>query len=409
MGDIIGLYGGTFDPPHKAHLLLANTFLNSFPTARLIVMPCLIPPHKERDSGGATSKQRLTMARLCFGALERTEVSDYELNAGGVSYTYLTVKHLQADNPAARICLVMGQDNLEIIEKWYEYRYLLENCTFAVAVRGGEPLSKAIEQIAEKYGADIRVLKMEGFPLSSTKVRSAVRGGLSLDKMLTEEVKEYIENEGLYKSMPTLIPTKDILQYIRKLSPKRLFHTFGVEKAALLLAKNHFPALDMRLVSAAALLHDCTKELSPDEQLALAKEYGISFDGITAATPKLQHAVTGAAVAERRFGLPEAAEAILTHTTAARDMKPLAKLIYLADFIEFGRKDELCVSVRERYFDNLEKDTHTALDKTLLFALDESIKILEAECKQVHPHTIEARTYIKECLADEDINGGTQQ
>lgn len=409
MDKLLGLYGGTFDPPHKAHIEVARAFLNGFAGASLTVMPCLIPPHKTRDTGGADAKHRLEMTRLCFGGIEGVTVSDYELCRDGTSYTYLTVKHLMAENPNARVCLIMGQDNLLILEKWKEYRFLLDNCTVAVAVRGGEPLSPAVAELRSKYGADIRILNMQSYPLSSTAVRRAVSLGLPYGNGVTQEVAEYIKSEGLYKNMAVDIPTKDILQYIRRLSHKRLFHTFGVEKAAILLAKNHYPDLNIRLVSAAALLHDCTKELSLEEQAEIAAEYGVQFDEATAATLKLQHAVTGAAVAEHRFGLPEAAEAILTHTTAAADMSPLAKIIYLADFIEFGRRDELCVSVRRQYFEYLKEDPETAIDKTLLFALDGSINALVEECKAIHPHTLEARTFIKESLADEDNNGGLKQ
>ncbi len=409
MEKLLGLYGGTFDPPHIAHTEVAKAFINGFCGASLIVMPCLIPPHKQRDTGGACASDRLNMAQLCFADLPHTQVSDYELVSGGTSYTYLTVKHLQKEYPNTKICLVMGQDNLLIIEKWREYEYLLNNCVIAVAVRGDEALSPLVEEIRARHGADIRILNMQSHKLSSTQLRRAVRLGLPLSGSLVPEVEEYIKNKGLYKNMAVNIPTAEILQYIRKLSNKRLFHTFGVEKAALLLAKNHYPDLDRRLVSAAALLHDCTKELDADGQKAVAAECGISFDELTEANLKLQHAVTGAAVADKLFSLPEAAEAILTHTTAAPDMNPLAKIIYLADFIEFGRRDELCVSVRNTYFNYLNENKETAIDKTLLFALDESIKVLIEECKTVHPHTLKARTFIKERLADEDNNGDKEQ
>lgn len=409
MDKLLGLYGGTFDPPHRAHLEVARAFLAEYPGSKLIVMPCLIPPHKTRSDGGASANQRLFMARLCFVGLNGVSVSDYELKSGGTSYTYRTVKRLAKEHPDAKICLIMGQDNLLILEKWREYRYLLENCVLVVAVRGDEAPDPAAEALRARYGADIRLLKMKNYPLSSTEVRRAVRLGQPLGGLLTEEVESYIKSEGLYKDMKAEVPTGEILEYIRRLSSKRLFHTFGVEKAALLLAKNHYPDLDRRLVSAAALLHDCTKELDGEGQKQLAEEYGVRFDSVTERNIKLQHAVTGAAVAEKRFGLPEAAEAILTHTTAAADMKPLAKILYLADFIEFGRRDELCVSVREKYFSLLAEDKGLAVDKTLLFALDESVKSLTEECKTIHPHTLEARTFIKESLACEDNNGGNKQ
>ncbi len=408
MKKIMGLYGGTFDPPHLAHIEVARAFLSAFPDASLTVMPCLIPPHKARVTGGASGEHRLNMACIAFGALPRTTVSDYELKKEGVSYTYLTVEHFTKTEDCT-VCLIMGQDNLEIMESWREYEYLLKNCVFAVALRGDEPISPTVDRLRFKYGADIRLLRMEKSPLSSTDVRRLVSLGLPLFRAVTEEVADYMENNGLYSNVAVNIPLKEIYEYIKGLSPKRLSHTYGVEKAAVMLANNHYPTLDKRLVSAAALLHDCTKECGAEEHAEIAKEHGVVFDPITAVTVKLQHAVTGAAIAKEVFFLPEAAEAILTHTTAAAAMTPLQKIIYMADFIEENRKDELCLSVKEYYFKALSEEKATALDKTLLFAIEEGVKVLEQECKTVHPHTLEARKYLKEYLADESDARGNKQ
>lgn len=405
----MGLYGGTFDPPHMAHLGVAKAFLAAYPTASLVVMPCLIPPHKTRSTGGATAEDRLHMAQLCFGGLPRTTVSDYELAQAGTSYTYLTVNHLKGLYPNTRVCLIMGQDNLEIMESWREYKYLLANCSIAVALRGDEELSPTVEKLRVGYGADISILHTQKSPLSSTAIRRAVCLGIPVKDAVEGTVAEYIGRKGLYRNVEALIPTKEIMEYISVLSPRRLSHTYGVEKAAIMLAKNHYPSLELRLVSAAALLHDCTKEQDAQGHAELAARYGVSFDPVAASTVKLQHAVTGSAVAKAVFGLPEVAEAILTHTTACADMSPLQKIIYMADFIEENRKDDLCLAVRQYYFSCLKQDPKTALDKALLYALDESIKVLTEECKTIHPHTLEARTFIKESLADENNNGWNKQ
>lgn len=202
-----------------------------------------------------------------------------------------------------------------------------------------------------------------------------------------------------------------IYDYINDiLSPKRRRHTYGVEKAAIILAKNHYPDLDKELVAAAALLHDCTKELSAEEQLEVAEKHGAVFTELELDAPKLRHAVTGAAVARSMFGLPEeATNAILYHTTAKADMSPMEKILYLADFIDEYRNDELCKDVRQKYFTFFKAEKETAMDRTLLYALDRSIEILMEECKQIHPHTIEARNFLKENLADEDNKRRTEQ
>lgn len=405
---LLGLYGGTFDPPHRAHLALAKAFTAAFPEAELLIMPCLIPPHKVREAGAASGEDRLAMARLAFDGLERTSVSDYELRAEGTSYTYLTVQHLKEQYPNKRLCLIMGQDNLAIMEKWREYRYLLDNCALAVAVRGDEPIVGDVERLRQSYGAEIHILTMERDDVSSTEVRRLIREGAGAEEYLRGAVLDYIMGRGLYgtakkedEAMQSLLAR--IYAQINCLSPKRRRHTYGVEKAAFMLAKNHYPTLDRRLVAAAALLHDCTKEYSEEEQLITAERFGAYFNELELESPKLRHAVTGAAVARVAFGLPEeAANAILYHTTAKADMTPLEKILYLADFIEDNRGDELCVSVRSKYREYLAADKERAVDRVLFYALERSIEILTQECKKIHPHTIEARNFLKESLADED-------
>lgn len=198
MEKLTGLYGGTFDPPHMAHLMLAEAFLKEFAGSHLIVMPCNIPPHKLRH-GGADGAQRLEMTRLCFEGLDNVSVSDYELGRSGPSYTYLTVKHLTSAGVDGKICLIIGQDNLMIMEKWKEYRFLLDNCAVAVAVRGDcEQVKNEALRLKREYGADIRLLKTENLPLSSTEIREAVANGRDVSHCLTEKVYGYIKREGLY-------------------------------------------------------------------------------------------------------------------------------------------------------------------------------------------------------------------
>ena len=405
MEKLIGLYGGTFDPPHNAHLQVAKAFLKAFPSSSLVVMPCFAPLRKEQ-SITATPRQRLQMTRLCFEELPRTTVSEAELQAGGKSYTYLTVERLKEEYPNSRICLLMGQDNLEILEKWRNFRYLLENCKIAAVCRYGKEASEQAAVLKAKYGADVEVLPMPQSAISSTEIRDRLKSGEDCKSALTPSVLEYIESEGLYRDMDIAA----ILTYIQRLSPRRLTHTMNAEKAAWIIAKNHYPELDKKTVAAAAYLHDCTKEIDPESQHELCSEYGVELDEVEKSNPKLLHAKTGAAVAKALFGLPkDAADAISYHTTGKADMSPLEKTVYLADFIECGRQDEFCTDVRKYYYENLQENKDSAVDKTLLYALTRSVAILEQELKVAHKHTIEARNFLKESLADENDSRGTDQ
>ncbi len=406
MEKLIGLYGGTFDPPHNAHFAVAQSFVSSFPHSSLTVMPCFVPPHKAVARGGASPEARLEMARLCFERLPRTSVSDMELSAGGTSYTYLTVQRLMRLYPESKVCLLMGYDNLEIFEKWRNFRFLLENCKLAVVGRGSMEAEEKAAFFRKEYGADITVLPMELSALSSTAIRGSLAEGVLPEEALSRPVCDYIESRGLYMDADI----GAILEYIGRLSPRRRVHTMNVEKAAWMLAKNHYPALDKRAVAAAAYLHDCTKEISAEEHFALCEQYGVVLDSVEEANPKLLHAKTGAAVAKALFGIRGGAyDAIMYHTTARADMTDFDKVLFLADFIECGRTDDFCVSVRKRYFKELARCKEKAVDRTLLFAMTKSVEILEEELKPIHPHTLEARNFLKEQLADEDDYRGTEE
>ncbi len=404
MKKLLGLYGGSFDPPHNAHLQVAKTFLDAYPKATLTVMPCFIPPHKGKTEGGASPEQRLAMARLCFGKLPRTTVSDMELTAGETSYTYITVDKLKSED--VQPALIMGQDNLQIIEKWRNFEKLLADCKIIAVGRGGKDAEETADRIRQKYGADIEVLAMPQSTLSSTLVRRRLAFGADVSDALDAKVIKYINDEELYTDMDFTA----ILTYIDSLSPKRRVHTMNVEKAAWMLAKNHYPEIDKRVLAAAAYLHDCTKERTVEEQLALCTQYGVEPDEVERANPKLLHAKTGAAVAKHVFGLPQyAVDAISYHTTARADMTSIEKVLYLADFIECGRTDGFCTEVRQLYHRNLSENKETAVDKTLLYALTRSVEILKEECKTSHRHTITARNFLKEQLADENECRGTDK
>ncbi len=406
MEKIIGLYGGTFNPPHNAHLAVAKSFLESFPDSKLTVMPCFVPPHKAVKKGGAGPEARLEMAKLCFGTLEGASVSDMELAAGGTSYTYLTVKRLEELYPDRKVCLLMGYDNLDIFEQWRNYSFLLEHCKLAVVGRGDDTANEKARFFSEKYGADICVLPMDLSALSSTQIRNALAKGEGCEEHMPAAVCEYIEENGLYRDADI----EAILTYIQSLSPRRRTHTMNVEKAAWMLAKNHYPVLNKRIVAAAAYLHDCTKEKTAEEHMALCEKYGIKLDEVERANPKLLHAKTGAAVAKAEFGLPSGAvDAINFHTTGRGAMTDLDKVLFLADFIECGRSDEFCVAVRKRYFEELAACKEKAVDRTLLYAMNRSVEILKEELKPIHPHTLEARNFLKEQLANEDDRRGTKQ
>ena len=180
------------------------------------------------------------------------------------------------------------------------------------------------------------------------------------------------------------------------LSERRLKHTFGVADMAKELAKAHFPALDLKTVELAALMHDFTKEYSVERQLELCELYRIELTDDEKNNPKLLHSKTAAIIARDRFMLPtEACSAIYWHTTGRAARTPFEIVIYLADYIEEFRDDPSCIKLREFYLKAMKKERNksVALTKTLVRSFDTTIKHLIADEKTINVSTFEARNY----------------
>ncbi len=180
------------------------------------------------------------------------------------------------------------------------------------------------------------------------------------------------------------------------ISERRLKHTLGVAEAAKELAKTHFPALDLKSVELAALMHDYTKEYSIERQFELCEHYGIVLTEDEKNNPKLLHAKTAAMIASDRFGMQsDACSAIYWHTTGRPNMSPFEIVIYLADYIEEFRDDPSCVKLREFYKKALTKENNknSALLKTLVRSFDTTIKHLLAKDDVICESTFLARNF----------------
>lgn len=186
-------------------------------------------------------------------------------------------------------------------------------------------------------------------------------------------------------------------------SERRLKHTMGVAECAQELARTHFPALDLKLVELAALMHDFTKEYPIEKQFELCEHYRIELTEEEKITPKLLHGKTAAMIAGDYFGLPsEVCTAIHWHTTGRAGMTPFDIVIYLADYIEEFRDDPGCIKLRE-YYQKLmkrERDKTIALYKTLVRSFDTTLKHLIADEKLIDRNTIAARNYYIKQLAE---------
>lgn len=200
----IGLFGGTFNPPHLGHTSLAKDFYFESGIDLLIVMPSFIPPHKDCFTDASL---RLEMTKLAFCELEKYGVnyivSDYEIKKGGVSYTVDTVEHLLSEYKQENLALCVGSDMFLSIETWRNHEKLLEKCTLYTKEREMGEYEKLClygDILKEKFGAKVHVIKNPALEVSSTYLRNAKE---DYESLVSPEVKEFIAQNNLYnqKSM----------------------------------------------------------------------------------------------------------------------------------------------------------------------------------------------------------------
>lgn len=360
----IAIYGGSFNPPHPGHRAAAETVLAQLRPDKLIIIPDHLPPHKELPEGSPSPEERLRLCEMNFAGLPGVEISDRELRREGVSYTADTVERFRAEAPSDELFLVIGTDMLLCFDHWYRFRYLLEQCTLAVLCRADDEREQVEEkagQLRRDFGAGVLVLPHEPVETSSAEIRALLPRRLGADELNAEVYAEIIRRRW-YGAQPELSWLRE--KAYAMLKPKRIAHVAGCESEAVALAMRW--GEDPELAAEAAILHDITKRLSAEEQLALCAQYGVTPDESERRSPEVLHAVTAAAWAEDHFGVCEAVKnAIRWHCTGKPDMSLLEKIVWLADFTEPTRDFPGVDEVRRLTGEDLDLAMAAALDMTL--------------------------------------------
>ncbi len=392
-----GIYGGSFNPIHKGHLTAAESAARQLGLDRLFLIPASVPPHKILSADSAAPQQRLEMTVLATAEMScQVEVLDIELRRTGKSYTSDTLRGLKEQYPDDELWLLMGTDMFLSLQTWHEPEVIMSLASigaFSRTVEGEDAEFAAQKQFLEAaYGARVVTLKNpDVIEISSTQMRAALPVGDG-EEYLPAAVYGYILRHGLYGTHADLTKLNaDELRCVALsyLKPRRMAHVLGTEQEALRLAQRY--GVDEEEARVAALLHDCTKKLSIEEQLALCEKYGAKLDDLQRSALKLQHAITGAEIARDVFSVSDAVyEAIRWHTTGKADMTTLEKIIYLADYIEPTRDFP---DVEE-----LRKVVYEDLDRGLLLGLEMSVQEMENWGNPVHEDTLRARDFLAQQL-----------
>ena len=196
----VGIYGGTFSPPHNGHVQAAKLFMEQMWLDFLYVIPTALPPHKEMDIA-VSAKDRLEMCRLAFNGIEGIHVSDLEIRRGGKSYTVDTLRELSGED--RRLFLLCGTDMVLTLDEWRMPDEIFR-LSYPVYIRRDRDESldaKIISKIAEyhqKYGKMVRRIVTDPIELSSSDVREALAKGDPISDMVPEAVEKYIADNHLY-------------------------------------------------------------------------------------------------------------------------------------------------------------------------------------------------------------------
>jgi nicotinate-nucleotide adenylyltransferase len=196
----VGILGGTFNPPHLAHLVCASEARSQLRLDRVLLVPTGIPPHKQMDDEPGP-RHRLEMCRRAVGAHgDWLEVSSIEIERAGPSYTVDTLREIHASRPGDELTFIVGGDMAWSLPTWHEPGEILRLASMAVAERAGARREEVRARLAAMHGSDrIRYIDVPRLDISSSALRRRVRDGRRIDFLVPDAVGAYIEQEGLYR------------------------------------------------------------------------------------------------------------------------------------------------------------------------------------------------------------------
>lgn len=197
----IGIFGGSFDPVHLGHIYLAEDAAYSLKLDKILFVPAKLQPFK-LDVKVTDGYDRLEMLKLATEYNEAFEVSTYELDSQGISYTYLTLRAMKKKyGKETELYFITGTDSFLSIEKWKNSDEILNRYFFIVGSRPGyrnEELRKCIKRIQDKHDTKIVNIENEQHDISSTEIRNKIKAGFSAENLIPKKVEEYIRERGLY-------------------------------------------------------------------------------------------------------------------------------------------------------------------------------------------------------------------
>lgn len=188
----IGLLGGTFNPIHIGHLVLAQESWFQLALNKVVFVPACLPPHKAVEPDVSGPIDRLNMVRLALGDEDRFEVSTYEIDKGGTSYSIDTINYFtEMYSKDVELFFLAGADSVETLHKWKDIDGILSSTHFVVATRPGWDEKSPFEEKVQR-------ISIPAIEVSSTIIRKRIQKGRPIDYLVPSSVAQYIRDKGLY-------------------------------------------------------------------------------------------------------------------------------------------------------------------------------------------------------------------
>ena len=366
------IYGGSFDPPHKAHFNLLKAAIKEIKPEKVYVVVSWQAPFKKTSSVSYADRKNMFKAgfeEVCPENPTRMVFHPFERDKKKIVYTYRTISHFKANHPRSKLFFLMGSDCFHSFSKWKNPGLILKKASLLVGRRKGF--------LSGTRGVVPAVFLKGFFPdKSSTKVKNSLFvKGLSAD--IPSSVALYIRRKRLY--------LKNIRDWLNdNLSSKRFNHSIETTRLALELADKH--GADLNKTAIAALLHDAARDLSEKTLKSWANKNKDSipfFRPIMDNEPRIFHPYMSAYIAREKFSVKDedVLNAIKVHTIGSLKMSPLCKIIYVADI---SGRDRDGVFTRE-----IRKAAFSDIDKAFFIALKCKLEYVIKTKKWMHPQSID--------------------
>ncbi len=193
----LGIMGGTFDPVHNAHLLIAQSAMEEFGLDRIIFVTAGNPPHKS-ERGITDACLRHEMVKRAAAGNPRFLADDYEVKKADYSYTSDMLTHFKTRYPAAKLYFIIGADSLAYMHNWYRPDLIVKQSVILTYPRSGD-VGELVKEESELLGGDIRRIHAPRFEVSSTMIRQRLKEGKSVKYLVPDSVIDFIDKYNLYK------------------------------------------------------------------------------------------------------------------------------------------------------------------------------------------------------------------